>query len=272
MRTVAPAPSDPRVRRCARRSPPRLRLGRSGAAPRERTLFVSAVDKERRTRRGPRPRRLRGQGRRRAPRSPARLARHRARSTSPCSSTTAPRQRRNHLLPRGLSKFVAKMAPGNKVAVITPGRPAHHPRRLHDDTQAPQGRGRPLFPMPQSGMTLLDAHHRDVEGPGAARDAARRHRAGHHRRRRVHQPLLPRRRRRADQGAARAAHRRHRPVLPLGRARHARALVPARPRARARRGGQRITLLSPHGLDQALERLARELSSQYKVVYGRPSR
>jgi hypothetical protein len=35
-------------------------------------------------------------------------------------------------------------------------------------------------------------------------------------------------------------------------------------------GGQRITLLSPHGLDDALQRLARELSSQYKVVYGRP--
>jgi hypothetical protein len=35
-------------------------------------------------------------------------------------------------------------------------------------------------------------------------------------------------------------------------------------------GGQRISLLSPHGLDDALDRLARELSSQYKVVYGRP--
>ena len=35
-------------------------------------------------------------------------------------------------------------------------------------------------------------------------------------------------------------------------------------------GGQRISLLSPHGLDDALQRLARELSSQYKVVYGRP--
>lgn len=35
-------------------------------------------------------------------------------------------------------------------------------------------------------------------------------------------------------------------------------------------GGQRVTLLSPMGLDNALGRLARELSSQYKVVYGRP--
>jgi hypothetical protein len=35
-------------------------------------------------------------------------------------------------------------------------------------------------------------------------------------------------------------------------------------------GGQQITLLSPHGLDPAMQRLARELSSQYKVIYGRP--
>ena len=37
-----------------------------------------------------------------------------------------------------------------------------------------------------------------------------------------------------------------------------------------RSGGQRISLLAPHGLAPALERLARELSAQYKVVYGRP--
>ena len=35
-------------------------------------------------------------------------------------------------------------------------------------------------------------------------------------------------------------------------------------------GGQRITLLAPHALPATLQRLARELSSQYKVVYGRP--
>ena len=37
-----------------------------------------------------------------------------------------------------------------------------------------------------------------------------------------------------------------------------------------RSGGQRISLLSPNGLTTALERLARELSAQYKIVYGRP--
>lgn len=37
-----------------------------------------------------------------------------------------------------------------------------------------------------------------------------------------------------------------------------------------RSGGQRISLLAPHGLAPALARLARELSAQYKVVYGRP--
>ena len=35
-------------------------------------------------------------------------------------------------------------------------------------------------------------------------------------------------------------------------------------------GGQRVTLLSPMGLNTALDKLARELLSQYKVVYGRP--
>jgi hypothetical protein len=35
-------------------------------------------------------------------------------------------------------------------------------------------------------------------------------------------------------------------------------------------GGQRVTLLADSAVTQALSRLARELSSQYKVVYGRP--
>jgi len=35
-------------------------------------------------------------------------------------------------------------------------------------------------------------------------------------------------------------------------------------------GGQRVNLLTPTAVQQALERLARELSSQYKVVYGHP--
>jgi VWFA-related protein len=35
-------------------------------------------------------------------------------------------------------------------------------------------------------------------------------------------------------------------------------------------GGQRISLLTPQALPATMERLARELSAQYKVVYGRP--
>jgi len=35
-------------------------------------------------------------------------------------------------------------------------------------------------------------------------------------------------------------------------------------------GGQYVTLLADMGIERALETLARELSSQYKVVYGRP--
>jgi hypothetical protein len=37
-----------------------------------------------------------------------------------------------------------------------------------------------------------------------------------------------------------------------------------------RSGGQRISLLAPHALATAMERLGRELSGQYKVVYVRP--
>jgi hypothetical protein len=35
-------------------------------------------------------------------------------------------------------------------------------------------------------------------------------------------------------------------------------------------GGQRVDLLAPSALASSMERLARELSAQYKVVYGRP--
>jgi hypothetical protein len=35
-------------------------------------------------------------------------------------------------------------------------------------------------------------------------------------------------------------------------------------------GGQRVNVLTPTAVQPALERLARELSSQYKVVFGRP--
>ena len=35
-------------------------------------------------------------------------------------------------------------------------------------------------------------------------------------------------------------------------------------------GGSETTILASTGLDQAMQRLARELSSQYKVVYSRP--
>jgi hypothetical protein len=35
-------------------------------------------------------------------------------------------------------------------------------------------------------------------------------------------------------------------------------------------GGQRVTMLAPQALPALMERLARELSAQYKVVYGRP--
>jgi VWFA-related protein len=46
-------------------------------------------------------------------------------------------------------------------------------------------------------------------------------------------------------------------------------LVPAGPRET---GGALYTMLSPNGIGQSLEKIARDLTSQYKVVYSRPER
>src|SRR5690606_33978240 len=35
-------------------------------------------------------------------------------------------------------------------------------------------------------------------------------------------------------------------------------------------GGQHISMLAPHGLEEHLQRLSRVLTSQYEVVYARP--
>ncbi len=168
-----------------------------------------------------------------------------------------------------LSKFVAKMAQGNNIAVITlADRPTialdytNDPKRLSDAV------GR-LFPMPQSGMTLLDAIVEATQGL-ARRETPRA----------VMVPVITdgiefTNRYSKDVVAAlervdAALH-----IVGIGRFVHSEEhgirersfLLSDGP---ARSGGQQITLLSPHGLDPALQRLARELSSQYKVIYGRP--
>jgi Ca-activated chloride channel homolog len=171
-------------------------------------------------------------------------------------------------LRRALTAFVAKMGPANQIAVITlADRPTivtdytNDPKKLSDAVK--------VFPMPGSGMTLLDGLIETSKGLGKretpravivavvtdgteftnyySRDVVR-----------------------ALTDAVVQLH-----LVGIGRFLHSEEhatrersfLLTEGPKAT---GGQQVTVLASTGLDQALARLARELSSQYKVVYGRP--
>ena len=168
-----------------------------------------------------------------------------------------------------LSKFVAKMAPSNNIAVIAlADRPTILLDYTNDAKRLSDTVGR-LFPMPQSGMTLLDAILETTQGL-ARRESPRA----------VIIPVITdgiefTNRYSNDVVAAldrvdAALH-----IVGIGQFVHSEDhgirersfLINDGP---SKSGGQYITLLSPHGLDPALQRLARELSSQYKVIYGRP--
>jgi VWFA-related protein len=168
-----------------------------------------------------------------------------------------------------LSKFVVKMAPGNNIAVITlADRPTIVVDYTSDTKRLSDATGR-LFPMPQSGMTLLDGILETAQGL-ARRETPRA----------VIVPVITdgtefTNRYSNDVVAAldrvdAALH-----IVGIGQFIHSEEqgirersfLLNDGP---AKSGGQYITLLSPHGLDPAMQRLARELSSQYKVIYGRP--
>lgn len=172
-------------------------------------------------------------------------------------------------LREALSKFVAKMSPGNNMAVVTlADRPTIAVDYTNDTKRLADAVGR-VFPMPQSGMTLLDAILETSQGL-ARRETPRA----------VIIPVITdgiefTNRYSTDVVAAlervdAALH-----VVGIGQfsyseehgIRERSFLLSNGP---AKSGGQHITLLSPHGLDQAMQRLARELSSQYKVIYGRP--
>ena len=169
----------------------------------------------------------------------------------------------------GLSKFVAKMAPGNNIAVVAI---ADRPTILADYTSDPKrlsdtvGR---LFSMPQSGMTLLDAIVETSQGLGRRETP-----------RAVIVPVITdgiEFTNRYSNDVVRALERvdaaLH--IVGIGKFPHSEDhgirersfLLSDGPE---KSGGQYITLLSPHGLDQALQKLARELSSRSKVIYGRP--
>lgn len=172
-------------------------------------------------------------------------------------------------LRESLSTFVARMAPGNQIAVITlADRPTIATNYTSDPKRLADAVGR-LFPMTQSGMTLLDGIAETTQGlrkretPRAAIIPVVTD--GVEFTNRYSRDIV-----RALVDARVSLH-----AVTIGQFYHSEEhgirersfLLDEGPRVS---GGQRITLLSPHGLDQAMQRLARELLSQYKVVYGRP--
>jgi len=168
-----------------------------------------------------------------------------------------------------LSNFVARITTGNRVAVIAL---ADRPTILvdyTDDTKRLTAAVGSLFAMSNSGMTLLDGIYETSRGL-ARRETPRAvivpvFTDGIEFTNRYSNDVV-----KALQEQDVALH-----MVTIGQFYHSEEhstrersfLLDAGPRGS---GGQRISLLSPHGLDDALQRLARELSSQYKVVYGRP--
>jgi VWFA-related protein len=170
-----------------------------------------------------------------------------------------------------LSKFVQTMANGsnNKIAIITlADRPTIKVDYTGDAVRLKEAAGG-LFSMPMSGMTLLDAIFETVNGL-QKRETPRA----------VVVPVI-------TDGQEFTSHYFRDIVNTLVKNRVALHMVTigtfyhdeehgirersflldAGPRES---GGQRINLLSPQGLDGAMDRLAKELRAQYKVVYSRP--
>ena len=169
----------------------------------------------------------------------------------------------------GLSKFVQTMATGNKVAVITLADRPTIKVEYTDDAVRLKEAVSGLFSTPQSGMTLLDGIFETVSGL-QRRETPRA----------VVVPVI-------TDGVEFTTHyfrdivntlvknRVALHMVTIGSFYHEEEhgtrersfLLDAGPRES---GGQRITLLSAHGLDGAMEKLAKELRAQYKVVYSRP--
>ena len=169
----------------------------------------------------------------------------------------------------GVSKFVARMAPNNDIALIAlADRPTIFVDYTKDTKKLMDGVGR-LFPMPMSGMTLLDGIYETARGlekretPRAVivavftdgREFTNRY----------------------SRDVAAEAKKAQAPLefVTIGQflyseeqgIRERSFLLDEGPRMT---GGSRISLLAPMALPDVMDRLARVLSSQYKVVYGRP--
>ena len=243
-----------------------LAAGQAGA--RERTLYVSAVDSKGEPVEGLGPEAfiVTEDGRRRE------LLRV-SRAIDPIDvallvdNSTAARNIINDLR-MALAKFVARMAPANQVAVITL---ADRPTIVTDYTNDPKklAEAVKVFAMPGSGMTLLDALVETSKGI-SKRETPRAVIVAVTTDGTEYTNFYSRDVVKALTDASVQLH-----LVGIGRFLHSDEhstrersfLLTDGPRAT---GGQQITLLASTGLDQALERLARQLSSQYKVVYSRP--
>jgi Ca-activated chloride channel family protein len=168
-----------------------------------------------------------------------------------------------------LSKFVAQMAASNRIALIAlADRPTVLVEYTSDVSRLNSGIGR-LFAMSQSGTTLLDGIAETARGL-EKRDGPRA----------VIIPIFTdgveftnRYSKDVAQALKRASAALH--TVGIGTFLHSEEhairersfLLDEGPRVS---GGQHLTLLAPNALTATLQRLGRELSSQYKVVYGRP--
>ena len=241
----------------------------SAQGPRERTMFVSAVDQKGEPVEGLGPRDfvIREDG---AEREVLRVSR----ATEPidiailvddsaASEGVMPRVR------EGLTSFINTMSKGNQIAIVAM---ADRPTILSDyssnTTRLLDAVGL-LWPRSQSGSTFMDSLYE------VARGLERRETP-----RAVIVPVM------TDGGDF--VNRHYEQVMPevkkAGAAIHAVTVgnfmssdtdeLRNRGRVLAEgtkdTGGQRVNLLTPMAVQSSLERLGRELSSQYKVVYGRP--
>ena len=168
----------------------------------------------------------------------------------------------------GLRLFFRQMAVGNQIALIGL---ADRPTILVDYTSTPerleQGIGR-LFAMSGSGMTLLDAIM-EVSAGLRRREAPRVVIVpvitnGAEFTNRYARDVIE-----AVQTAGASLHGIVVGTLGLGTTEERERAITLDEGTRTT-GGQHVTLLTETAIEQALVKLARELSAQYKVVYGRP--
>jgi VWFA-related protein len=247
-------------------SPPMLAAGQGDA--RERTMFVSAVDNKGEPVEGLGPDAfvVQEDGRRREilrvskatdPIDLALLVDNSAAARAPMLDMRT-----------ALSNFVAKMAPGNQIAVIGL---ADRPTIITDytnDTKKLEDAVK-IFAMPSSGMTLLDALVETSKGL-QKREASRAMIVAvltdgpeftNYYSRDVVKAMTEAGAQLHLVGLGRFLHSEEQPI------RERSFLLTEGPRGT---GGSTTTILASTGLDQTLQRLARELSSQYKVVFSRP--